>query len=107
VRVVLGEMQKFRGVIEGGIVVRRLEPIDAASERRYFVIHHQVFAPDGEIPEIVRVCTERIQSLFFSVDVVTRADGAWRVIEVGDGQVSDLVGWSPEVFARAWVAMLA
>jgi hypothetical protein len=107
VRVVLEEMQKFRGAIEGGIVVRRLEPIDAASERRYFVIHHQVFAPDGEIPEIVRVCAERIQSLFFSVDVVTRADGAWRVIEVGDGQVSDLVGWSPEVFAQAWVAMLA
>jgi ATP-grasp domain, R2K clade family 3 len=106
VRVVLGEMQKFRGVIEGGIVVRRLEPIDAASERRYFVIHHQVFAPGGEIPEIVRVCAERIQSQFFSVDVITRTDGELRVIEVGDGQVSDLVGWSPEVFAQAWVAML-
>ncbi len=106
VNVVLKEMQKFRGVIEGGIVVRHLEPIDAASERRYFVIHHQVFAPDGEIPEIVRVCAERVQSQFFSVDVVTRDDGKLRVIEVGDGQVSDLVGWSPEVFARAWVEVL-
>ncbi len=106
VNVVLGEMQKFRGVIEGGLVVRRLEPIDAASERRYFVIHHQVFAPDGEIPQIVRVCAERIQSQFFSVDVATRDDGELRVIEVGDGQVSDLVGWSPEVFARAWGKML-
>jgi ATP-grasp domain, R2K clade family 3 len=106
VNVVLGEMQKFRGVIEGGIVVRRLEPIDAASERRYFVIHHQVFAPDGKIPEIVRVCAERLQSQFFSVDVVTRDDGALRVIEVGDGQVSDLVGWSPERFARAWANLL-
>jgi ATP-grasp domain, R2K clade family 3 len=106
VRVVLEEMQKFRGVIEGGIVVRRFEPIDAASERRFFVIHHQVFAPDGEIPEIVRVCAERIQSLFCSVDVVTRADGELRVIEVGDGQVSDLVGWSPERFAQAWGEVL-
>ena len=26
-----------------------------------------------------------------------------RVVEVGDGQVSDLVGWSPEAFANMWV----
>jgi ATP-grasp domain, R2K clade family 3 len=106
INALLDEMQKFRGQIEGGIVVRRLEPIDAASERRYFVIHGRAFAPDGEAPQIVHVCAERVQSLFFSVDVVTRNDGELRVIEVGDGQVSDLVGWSPERFARAWAELL-
>ena len=102
VPVLLKEMRKFRGMIEGGIVVRRFEPINAASERRYFVIHNRVFVPDGTPPQIVYTCAERIQSPFFSVDVVAREDGELRVIEIGDGQVSDLVGWMPEVFARAW-----
>jgi hypothetical protein len=32
------EMQKFRGVIEGGVCVRRFEPFAPGSETRYFVI---------------------------------------------------------------------
>jgi hypothetical protein len=55
------------------------------------------------IPEIVRTCAERLPSKFFSVDVAQRADGVLRVVEVGDGQVSDLVGWSPKAFATMWV----
>jgi hypothetical protein len=35
-------------------------------------------------------------------DVVLREDGVSRVVESGDGQVSDLVGWSPEAFAAMW-----
>jgi hypothetical protein len=37
------------------------------------------------------------------VDVVQRADRVWRVVEIGDGQVSDLVGWTPDQFATCWV----
>jgi hypothetical protein len=44
-----------------------------------------------------------LPSKFFSVDVARRADGRLRVVEVGDGQVSDLVGWSAEAFAAMWV----
>ena len=35
---------------------------------------------------------------FFSVDVARRADGTDHIVEIGDGQVSDLVGWSVERF---------
>ena len=41
-------------------------------------------------------------SRFFSVDVAKRDDGVLRVVEVGDGQVSDLVGWSVERFVEMW-----
>ena len=41
---------------------------------------------------------------FFSVDVATRADGILRVVEIGDGQVSDLVGWESARFAELWKA---
>jgi hypothetical protein len=43
-------------------------------------------------------------SPFFSVDVALREDGVARIVEIGDGQVSDLVGWSPERFAEMWRA---
>jgi hypothetical protein len=103
---VLAEMQKFRGAIEGGIVVRRLEEIDPASERRYFVIAGQPFAASGEPPEVVQTCASRIDVPFFSVDVALRADDVLRVIELGDGQVSDLVGWTPERFAHVWLEVI-
>ncbi len=60
--------------------------------------HHE------EIPEIVGECAKRINSKFFSVDVIERADGEMRVVEIGDGQVSDLANeWTKERFTVLWV----
>ncbi|MBR8832901.1 MAG: ATP-grasp domain-containing protein [Stigonema ocellatum SAG 48.90 = DSM 106950] len=102
---VVQQMQKFRGSIEGGLCVRRVEDFVVASEKRYFVIHGKPFAADEDedIPRIVYECAKRIQSKFFSVDVVQRFDGVLRIVEIGDGQVSDLVGWSAERFAELWL----
>lgn len=93
-------MQRFRGMIEGGFCVRRVESFLPDSERRYFVLDGVAHAASGDVPQIVRECAKRLQSRFYSVDVVQRADGQLRVVEVGDGQVSDLVGWTPEGFAK-------
>jgi hypothetical protein len=97
-------MQKFRGTIEGGICVRRVEEFVPESEQRYFVIRGKAFAASlgEEIPNIVEECALRIQSKFFSVDAIDREDGVKRIVEIGDGQVSDLVGWSAERFAQLW-----
>jgi hypothetical protein len=102
---VLSEMQKFRGEIEGGICVRRVEDFLPETERRYFVIYGEPFAAtdDEIVPEIVQECAKRIPSKFFSVDVVERQDGVKRIVEIGDGQVSDLVGWSVDRFIELWV----
>jgi hypothetical protein len=101
---VVAEMREYRGRIEGGICVRRLEEFEPESERRYFVLRGVGYAStDSEpIPQVVRQCAERVPSPFFSVDVARRRDGELRVVELGDGQVSDLVGWSPESFAAMW-----
>ena len=100
----VAEMKEYRGEIEGGVCVRRVEDFVPDSEKRYFVLRGAGFAPDGEpVPDVVRLCAERIASDFFSVDVVKRTDGAVRVVEVGDGQVSDLVGWSAAEFAAMWL----
>jgi hypothetical protein len=101
---VLAEMREYRGEIEGGICVRRVEDYVPESEQRYFILHGVGYAPsEGAIPELVRQCAERIPSKFFAVDVARTRDGALRIVEVGDGQVSDLVGWSPAAFADMWV----
>lgn len=102
---VVAEMREFRGEIEGGICVRQVEEFIPDSEQRYFVLHGVAYsASEGmPIPEIVEQCAKRIPSKFFSVDVARRRDGVLRVVEVGDGQVSDLVGWSSTAFADMWV----
>jgi hypothetical protein len=106
---VLSEMRKYRGEIEGGICVRRVEDLLPETERRYFVIEGQPYSGDAaeSIPEVVWTCAERIPSKFFSVDVARRRDGLARIVEVGDGQVSDLVGWSAARFAEIWAGATA
>jgi hypothetical protein len=95
---VAAEMRHFRGTIEGGFCVRRIESFLPGTEQRYFVLDSVPHSASGEVPSIVSECAQRIQSRFFSVDVVQREDGVFRIVEVGDGQVSDLVGWTPEQF---------
>jgi hypothetical protein len=100
---VLAEMREYRGEIEGGICVRQVEDFVSDSEQRYFVLNGEAHAADGSaIPPIVEQCALRIPSPFFSVDIIRRADGQLRLVEVGDGQVSDLVGWTEEAFASIW-----
>ena len=96
---VVADMQRFRGVIEGGFCIRRVESFLPDTERRYFVLDGVPHAHAGEAPHIVHECAKRLQNRFYSVDIVQRADGQFRIVEVGDGQVSDLVGWTPERFA--------
>jgi hypothetical protein len=50
----------------------------------------------------VAYCAEAIASPFFSVDVARRADSIERIVDIGDGQVSDLVGCSVERFVEIW-----
>jgi hypothetical protein len=44
------------------------------------------------IRAIVKECATRIESKLFSIDIIDRQHGVQRVVEIGDGQVSGLVG---------------
>jgi hypothetical protein len=81
----------------------RVERFKDGSEIRYFVLDGQVCAPSSEtVPRIVYDAAERIDHPFFSVDVAINESGKHRVVEIGDGQGSDLVGWTVEVFVSMW-----
>ncbi len=102
INLIMSEMHKFRGTIEGGICIRRLEDFIPTSERRYFVINGIVFGSDANepIPDIAIQCAGRVKSRFFSIDTIDRQDGIKRIVEIGDGQVSGLVGWSTDRFVE-------
>jgi hypothetical protein len=106
---VVAEMSKFRGTIEGGICVRKVEEFITETEQRYFIINGRAFAASTatKIPDIVTACARRINSKFFSVDIIDTIDGCQRVVEVGDGQVSGLVGWSVDRFIDVWAESLS
>jgi len=108
----LDAMTKFRGKLEGGICVRRVEKL--TDERRFFVIQGRTIGVSGEwakvdtngIYDLLETVRTRVASPFYSVDIAIRDDGQPRVVEIGDGQVSDLVGnWTPEAFANIWAGV--
>lgn len=93
-------IKKFRGEIEGGIVVRRVENYKTETEVRYFVFNGKAYSPDNEIPDIVIEIARKVNAPFYSVDIVQREDGILRLIELGDGQVSDKKTWSTKAFSK-------
>ena len=101
---VIADMRKYRGKIEGGLCIRRYEGFKPGTEVRYFVIDRKTFGLDAadNIPEVAMIASECIESPFFSIDIAERLDGVLRIVEIGDGQVSDLTGWSVERFVGVW-----
>ena len=88
-------MIEFRGEIEGGLCFRRVETY--LEEHRLFVwrgqVHHRSLP--GPAVKLGSQVAERFESPFFTIDLALRQDGVWRVVELGDGQVSDLKEWEP------------
>lgn len=86
-------IERYRGGIEGGVCIRRFEPLQTGSEERYFVAAGHAYARDGHVPELVKIIASRIDNPFFAVDVALDPEGNHRLIEIGDGQVSDRKQW--------------
>lgn len=95
---VVALLEKFRGSIEGGVCIREFEDLVPYTERRYFVWNGKGYASEGEAPALVQAIAQRINSRFYSVDTVFSTQGTLRLIELGDGQVSDRKLWSASQF---------
>jgi hypothetical protein len=91
-------IEKYRGQVEGGVCIRKFEQLASDTEERYFVFRGKPYARNGVVPEMVQTIAPRIDSPFFSVDVVLSTEGTPRLIELGDGQVSDRKQWPAERF---------
>ncbi|MFD3438925.1 ATP-grasp domain-containing protein [Streptomyces sp. NPDC058685] len=91
--------------LAGGLVLRAYEsfvrPRTTATEARVWWLdgeprlvtaHPDSVSPRAPEPELghVRSAVRRLGCRFVTTDLALRADGVWRVVEVGDGQVSDV-----------------
>lgn len=91
--------------LAGGVVLRGFEtfskPESVAAEVRVWWLDGEPRLltphPDspfgrGLVPDLDHVgpAVRRLECRFVTTDVALRSDGVWRVVEVGDGQVSDL-----------------
>ena len=97
---ILTNIKQYRGEIEGGAVLRKVEDLKPETERRYFSFYGAVYSADDVIPAIVHKIAERISSPFFSIDMVETASSNLRLIEIGDGQVSDIKEWDIPKFIK-------
>ncbi len=88
-------LKKYRGGIEGGLVLRRFEDIKPETERRFFVLDGEVYgASDNDaMLEFAQEVSKLHTCLFYSLDIVEGLNGQFRVVEIGDGQVSDFKEW--------------
>lgn len=85
--------------LAGGIVVREFETYEGGEARVWWVDGEPVLVgPHPDTPEVrprpltdaVAPCVRSLGCRFITTDLARRADGTWRVVETGDGQVSDL-----------------
>ncbi|KAI9130116.1 ATP-grasp domain-containing protein [Acaryochloris sp. CCMEE 5410] len=95
---IIGLIEQYRGEIEGGVSVRKVECFQPQSELRFFVVNGTAYSPIPEVPAIVETVTQRIDAPFYSVDVAKTVEGKERIIELGDGQVSERKTWTLERF---------
>ena len=103
IREIIKSIEHYRGKIEGGISLRRFEDLIKDSERRYFVLNGKAFSADDTLPDRVLEIAQRINAPFFSIDIAVNNAGQLRLIEIGDGQVSDIKEWPVERFVQIFL----
>jgi ATP-grasp domain, R2K clade family 3 len=96
-------LRELRGEdLAGGFVLRRFEPFGGAEVRTWWVngvcrlvtahpdTPDQAPPPDAEVTPELAAAVQGLSLPFVTVDLARRTDdGTWRVVELGDGQVSD------------------
>ncbi|MBO2446613.1 ATP-grasp domain-containing protein [Actinomadura barringtoniae] len=86
--------------LAGGLVVREYEDYGDGGEARVWWVDGEpaLVGPHPDSPEVepdpdldsVAPAVRALGCRFITTDLARRSDGEWRVVEVGDGQVSDL-----------------
>jgi len=98
---IVRRISQYRGTLEGGAVLRQVEDFLPDTEVRYFVLNGNAYGPKEEdVPDMVKTIAAMVDAPFYSVDTIMRKDGTLRLVEIGDGQVSDKKTWPLERFVQ-------
>lgn len=101
---IINTIESQRGEIEGGVCLVEYMPVIASSEKRFFCLNSCLLSPQDSPKEATQLAQkiasiQSQKSLFFSIDVAQTENGQWVLIEVGDAQVSDPIGFSKKDYA--------
>ncbi len=108
----INEMIHFKGSLEGGLVFRQYIDLAPHSEHRFFVFNQQLHSslsdlsidplnlPLTGILAMAYQIKEKINLPFYSIDIALTKNLKPVLIEIGDGQVSDYVGWDIHNFIQ-------
>jgi hypothetical protein len=99
---IVEQIKYYRGSIEGGVSLRKVEDFIDDTEVRYFVLDSVVYSPNGKFHEITKKINSIHKEKFFSLDIILDTSGKEWIVEIGDGQVSDLAGkgWDTKDFVE-------
>jgi hypothetical protein len=91
------------------LFVRDFVALKPASERRFFMVRGQALGAGGAVlPDVLQAAVAALRPrLFYSFDVAETLGGQPVLVEVGDGQVSDLKEWSVAEFGSRVLRALA
>lgn len=101
VEATINNFLEWQSPINGGLVFRDFVKIE--QEYRAFVIQGKIGKSiltnsiHGGVPDIVVGWTDKVKSPFFTLDYALTENGNWIIVELGDGQVSDLKGINPNL----------
>lgn len=97
---ILNEINSKKG-IEGVIAIRKVHNFVKNSEIRYFASKGKIFSPNGIVSPLAEDVAKRFSYLnFISVDIIKDTEGKEWLVEIGDGQVSDIKMWNPADFSK-------
>lgn len=102
-------LEKHQVPADEVLFVRDFAELNSESEWRFFVVAGVAYgAEQMELPiELQPVLALLAPRLFYSLDVVQQSSGRYCVVEVGDGQVSDLKEWDVTDFSETVFKKLA
>ncbi|MBX0291883.1 ATP-grasp domain-containing protein [Hymenobacter sp. HSC-4F20] len=104
------ELLRKHGVLSDELLfVRQYAELQPDSERRYLVVGGVAYGAEGKLlPKKLEPALFQLRPrLFYSLDVALTAAGHPIIVEVGDGQVSDLKEWDVADFGRTVLRALA
>jgi len=86
------------------LFVREFVELSTQPEQRFFIVQDEAFGAAGmPFPETLKSALDALKSRwFYTVDVAFTKTGQPIIIEVGDGQVSDIKEWTmAELYSTA------
>lgn len=97
---IISEIEEKKG-IEGLLALRKVHNFITDTEVRYFSIHGELQKPEGKNSLLAKEVANRFKDLpFISIDIIEDQNKKEWLVEIGDGQVSDMKMWDPKDFAK-------